>query len=71
MGCLCEKPKVLELKRVPLTPPPPDWNCVICLDEEYVDHLQAASCGHVYHQSCIQLWSRKKNACPICQYKIY
>jgi hypothetical protein len=74
MGCLCDKTAaldVIEPKRIPLAPAPKDWSCLICMDEDFHDHLQAASCGHVYHETCIQLWSRQKNECPLCQSRIY
>lgn len=70
MGCLCDK-EVVEEKKVPLTPPPLGWTCVICMDEDVVDYLQAPECGHTFHSGCLQAWSRRRNACPMCEARIY
>ncbi|CAN6450906.1 unnamed protein product [Victoria cruziana] len=45
-----------------------DVKCSIC-QEEYVngDEIGSLQCDHCYHVSCIQVWLRLKNWCPICK----
>eukprot|EP00916_Digyalum_oweni_P003758 GHVL01006698.1.p1 GENE.GHVL01006698.1~~GHVL01006698.1.p1 ORF type:complete len:314 (+),score=19.34 GHVL01006698.1:18-959(+) len=45
-----------------------DEMCAICtesyVDEDKVIHL---SCGHVFHENCLQTWFRINQICPICR----
>ena len=43
--------------------------CAICynpLGEGY----EELSCGHCFHSSCLALWLKRSNECPICRRKI-
>lgn len=43
-------------------------NCSICL-EELVGSLKVmkTSCGHSFHEKCLQEWFKKDHTCPICR----
>jgi hypothetical protein len=47
--------------------------CLICLDKyelnEEICHLKC-NCGTIFHKSCLLLWFKKHNNCPICRLKI-
>ena len=40
-------------------------SCPICYEE--FDKGSLLSCGHVFHENCIQLWLQKKKKCPVCR----
>ncbi|XP_017065884.1 RING-H2 finger protein ATL7 [Drosophila eugracilis] len=42
--------------------------CTIC-SERYraVDHIQAGSCGHAFHEECLDRWRSLSRTCPICR----
>src|SRR6185369_13420967 len=46
------------------------YECVICLDNEKQDNTYDLLCGHVFHETCIKLWIRNHNTCPICRKKL-
>jgi len=41
--------------------------CAICLLEMKKDsHVRFLECAHKFHDTCIEDWSHKKKACPVC-----
>ena len=43
-------------------------DCPICLDTFVEgDEVIVLSCGHTYHPTCIETWSRTGNVCPLCR----
>ncbi len=43
-------------------------DCSICLEEFKKDtKIVKLSCGHIFHQDCIEKWTKKKKDCPICR----
>ncbi|KAK5650450.1 hypothetical protein RI129_001479 [Pyrocoelia pectoralis] len=42
-------------------------NCVICFDVLKADSSRRLSCGHKFHESCINRWLSVNNSCPICR----
>lgn len=46
--------------------------CSICLELiEYKKDLTFITCGHHYHDECINIWLEKKVTCPICRIPIF
>ncbi|CAA7022021.1 unnamed protein product [Microthlaspi erraticum] len=47
-------------------------DCVVCLDDfrksDWCRRLP--SCGHVFHQKCVDPWFRKARTCPICRARV-
>jgi len=49
------------------------YTCSICLDDisfhvhEMSELPTALGCGHVYHMTCIEEWSKEKFNCPLCR----
>lgn len=41
--------------------------CSICLCEIGPDEGRWLPCAHVFHETCIDLWLRVKNECPLCK----
>ena len=39
--------------------------CPICLS--ITEKAVATLCGHVFHEQCIQEWSKASNKCPVCR----
>lgn len=44
--------------------------CSICLDDMFQTQVVALPCGHVYHQTCIDMWLLKCRSCPICGFNL-
>jgi len=46
-----------------------DGECSICLNEFQRGDAgrRLPSCGHCFHQSCIDLWLLRQNKCPLCK----
>jgi hypothetical protein len=45
-----------------------DKECSICLVEyESNDLVSITECGHLFHNKCIEEWSRYKQDCPVCR----
>ena len=44
--------------------------CAICLDEIFEERKLLISCGHEYHDKCINDWSKEKRICPLCRGEI-
>lgn len=43
-------------------------SCSVCLDEyEEGDQLLQLTCGHVFHQTCIDHWLKGHRVCPCCR----
>ena len=42
-------------------------NCSICMDSNTNIHFIKTSCGHYYHEECINQWIIVKNNCPNCR----
>ncbi|EDW31074.1 GL15128 [Drosophila persimilis] len=42
--------------------------CAIC-SERYrmTDQILAGSCGHVFHEECLERWRVESRTCPICR----
>jgi len=48
-----------------------DASCCICMAELLNEEACARTpCKHVFHQECIESWTKKKNKCPLCLRKI-
>ena len=48
-----------------------DNHCSICLSEyEESEALTQLPCGHVFHQECIQAWTRNHVKCPLCNFDL-
>lgn len=44
-------------------------SCSVCLEEyKEGEPLLQLTCGHVYHQECIDLWLKENCVCPCCRY---
>lgn len=43
-----------------------EHECVICKETNDTEWIQL-DCKHVYHQTCIQEWLKKKLSCPLCR----
>ena len=42
--------------------------CVICIERfDANSHMSVCSCGHVFHTSCLHLWTRTSKTCPSCR----
>ena len=44
--------------------------CPICL-EELTDNEMTTSCGHMFHQKCIDEWENHSTTCPVCRTHIF
>lgn len=40
-------------------------DCNICLDN--TDPTITTKCNHTYHQTCLNIWIKVKNECPVCR----
>lgn len=49
----------------------PDEDCPICLNGLCLGEScrRLASCGHVFHRSCVDLWLLRSTDCPLCKQK--
>ena len=43
--------------------------CAICLETDKDRNIQL-NCGHIFHEKCIDEWTRIKPICPLCRCKI-
>lgn len=41
--------------------------CCICLDIGNINNWAILPCGHKFHYSCILLWMRTNQTCPVCR----
>jgi len=50
----------------------PRQDCAICLMEFQPQDLcrQLPGCGHLFHESCIDLWLLRRGDCPLCKNRI-
>jgi len=46
--------------------------CAICLVEFQSQELcrELPGCGHIFHESCIDLWLLRRGDCPLCKHRI-
>lgn len=44
--------------------------CYICKESLVNTDKAVTSCRHVLHKSCLTIWSRDKNSCPVCDHTI-
>lgn len=46
--------------------------CAICLVEFQSQDLcrELPGCGHIFHESCIDLWLLRRGDCPLCKHRI-
>lgn len=44
--------------------------CSICIDSVHFNDRHYLRCGHLYHNSCIEIWLRGSNQCPNCKQNI-
>ncbi|KAJ6262882.1 E3 ubiquitin-protein ligase [Drechslerella dactyloides] len=49
------------------TPSASSTHCCICLDTT-TDSFETISCGHMFHEGCIQVWRSWAGACPTCRH---
>lgn len=40
--------------------------CSICLDDIH-NEVHQTTCGHIFHESCINAWFETSNVCPLCR----
>jgi len=56
------------LLRMPSEQSSSDKECPICFASTEGTNTRTLSCGHIYHQACIDRWLRLGNtACPMCR----
>nr|AAY54666.1 IP04849p [Drosophila melanogaster] len=42
--------------------------CTICSERfRTSDNIQAGSCGHAFHEDCLDHWRKQSRTCPICR----
>jgi len=41
-------------------------NCPICM-ESSKKSLITTECNHTFHKSCLRMWAKKNNSCPMCR----
>ncbi|EDV45553.1 RING-H2 finger protein ATL7 [Drosophila erecta] len=42
--------------------------CTICSDRfRTSDNINAGSCGHAFHEECLDRWRKQSRTCPICR----
>ena len=41
--------------------------CNICLNNISSFDKKTTSCNHTFCESCLEIWTKKKNNCPICR----
>ncbi|CAK4076762.1 unnamed protein product [Aphanomyces euteiches] len=47
-----------------------DCECVVCMNtENEPSNNTRLPCGHVFHESCIRAWLRRRSTCPTCRYQ--
>jgi hypothetical protein len=44
-----------------------DLNCSICMDSDTDINFVKTSCGHHYHEKCIEQWTKIQSNCPNCR----
>jgi hypothetical protein len=44
--------------------------CCICLDKDSIQTWSILQCGHKFHGSCVLLWLRNHQTCPVCRFHI-
>ena len=44
-----------------------ELSCCICMDTDTDINFVKTSCGHHYHDKCIQQWEKVQSNCPICR----
>jgi len=43
-------------------------DCPICMDKmDKICSLSITNCDHVFHNSCLNKWRKRKNSCPMCR----
>lgn len=43
--------------------------CAICICElEEGEEVKKLTCGHIYHQDCINVWLKNNSTCPTCKH---
>ncbi|KAL3641923.1 hypothetical protein CASFOL_012738 [Castilleja foliolosa] len=45
-------------------------DCSICLDE-ISSGAEGLTCGHVFHEDCINKWLKTSHSCPVCRYQMH
>jgi hypothetical protein len=57
---------VAPLPTVPV--PVPEAECPICFEKLNVARTRTLSCGHVFHEGCVQRWFQYgRRICPTCR----
>lgn len=46
-----------------------DDTCPICFEESMTEYEQCSVCKNNIHTSCISIWLRQKETCPLCRSK--
>ena len=48
------------------------YQCGICMDNfQNEEKIKKLSCGHIYHNECLNQWIQSNNKCPFCEEIIY
>lgn len=47
-----------------------NYECCICMDVDNIQAWRLLPCGHKFHVSCISIWLRQHETCPICRHDI-
>lgn len=43
-----------------------DEECVVCISSKTAARV-SLSCGHAFHESCVEPWLLQKGSCPLCR----
>lgn len=72
MGNVCcpTKTPPYYIETIPSSPPPPGFECTICMDSDDDSDVEAAPCGHVFHRKCLRTWLRHRRVCPYCNVNV-
>lgn len=68
VSCHEKVPYDESLDYIATTPPPPGFECPICLDSDDESPVEALPCAHVFHGHCLGKWFNRQRVCPLCEH---
>jgi hypothetical protein len=68
--CPTKAQPLYYIETIPSSPPPPGFECTICIDSDDDSDVEAAPCGHVFHRRCFRTWLRHRRVCPYCNVSV-